>query len=111
MVAGPYATVIPGRYRVDFRLRLADAPPAEQLAAIVDVFSHAAGGQVAQHGISAAEFAARDASAPGEPYHTWSLEFQTDRLLNDVEFRVLHTGLGALAVDTVAVEYLDPPAQ
>lgn len=118
VVAGPYATVIPGRYRVDFRLRLADAPPTNQLAAIVDVFSHAAGGQVAQHGISAAEFAGRDASAPGglsmtegEGFHTWSLEFQTDRLLNDVEFRVLHTGLGALAVDTVAVEYLGPPAQ
>lgn len=45
------------------------------------------------------------------PYHTFSLEFQTDRLLNDVELRVLHTGLGALAVDTVAVEYLGPPGQ
>ncbi len=111
VVSGPYATVIPGRYRVDFRLRLADAPATDQLAAIVDVFSFTAGGQVAQHGISAAEFAARDTSAPGEPYHTFSLEFQTDRLLNDVEFRVLHTGLGALAVDTVAVEYLGPPAQ
>lgn len=111
VVSGPYATVIPGRYRVDFRLRLAEPPAGEGLVGIVDVFSFAAGGQVAQHGISAAEFAARDASAPEEPYHTWSLEFHTDRLLNDVEFRVLHTGLGALAVDTVAVEYLGPPAQ
>ena len=113
VVAGPYATVIPGRYRVDFRLKLADAPATDQLAAIIDVFSYAAGGQMAQHGITAAEFAARDASAPGglsmtesKPYHTFSLEFQTDRLLNDVEFRVLHTGLGALAADTVKVEYL-----
>ncbi|MFZ2360795.1 MAG: DUF2079 domain-containing protein, partial [Anaerolineae bacterium] len=130
VVSGPYATVIPGRYRVDFRLRLTDAPATDQLAAIVDVFSFAASGQVAQHGISAAEFAARDASAAlsmteaGDasalgglgmtqdgPYHTFSLEFQTDRLLNDVELRVLHTGLGALAVDTVAVEYLGPPGQ
>ena len=63
VVSGPYATVIPGRYRVDFRLRLADAPATDQLAAIVDVFSFAAGGQVVQHGISVAEFAARDASA------------------------------------------------
>ncbi len=123
VVSGPYATVIPGRYRVDFRLRLADAPATDQLAAIVDVFSFAAGGQVVQHGISAAEFAARDASAnqgdasapgglsmtEGGQYHTFSLEFQTDRLLNDVEFRVLHTGLGALAVDTLAVTYLGPP--
>lgn len=111
VVAGPYATVIPGRYRVDFRLRLADAPSTDQLAAIVDVFSYAAGGQVVQHGISAAEFAARDSAAPEESYHTVSLEFQTDRLLNDVEFRVLHTGLGELAVDTVAVAYLGPPGQ
>ncbi len=120
VVSGPYATVIPGRYRVDFLLRL-DAPPAgEGLAAIIDVFSFAAGGQVAQHGISLEEFAARDrdASAPsglsmteGGGFHTFSLEFQTDRLLNDVEFRVLHTGLGALAVDRVAVEYLGPPGQ
>ncbi|MEI2692560.1 MAG: hypothetical protein V9H69_23690 [Anaerolineae bacterium] len=106
VVAGPYATVIPGRYRVDFRLKLADAPATDQLAAIIDIFSYAAGGQVVQHGISAAEFAARDAAASGEPYHTFSLEFQTDRLLNDVEFRVLHTGLGALAVDRVALVYL-----
>ncbi len=116
VVSGPYATVIPGRYRVDFRLKLADAPVTDDLAAIVDVFSYAAGGQVVQHGISAAEFAARDASAAlsmteGGPYHTFSLEFQTDRLLNDVEFRVLHTGLGALAADTVIVSYLGPPGQ
>jgi len=118
VVSGPYATVIPGCYRVDFQLRL-DAPPAGAgLAAIVDVFSFAAGGQMAQHGISVEEFAARDASAPsglsmteGGGFHTFSLEFQTDRLLNDVEFRVLHTGLGALAVDRVAVEYLGPPGQ
>lgn len=118
VVAGPYATVIPGRYRVDFRLKLTDAPATDQLAAIIDIFSYAAGGQMTQHGITAAEFSARDASASGglsmtepKPFHTFSLEFQTDRLLNDVEFRVLHTGLGALAVDTVAVEYLGPPAQ
>jgi uncharacterized membrane protein len=130
VVAGPYATLIPGRYRADFRLRLTDAPEVDQLAAIIDVFSHAAGGQVVQHGISAAEFAARNAegdasAAPsaasgqalsmtgtGEgPFHTFSLEFQTDRLLNDVEFRVLHTGLGTLAVDTVAVEYLGAAGQ
>jgi hypothetical protein len=111
VVSGPYATVIPGRYRVDFRLRLAEPPASEGLVSIIDVFSFAAGGQVVQHGISAAEFAARDAAAPEEPYHTFSLEFQTDRLLNDVEFRVLHTGLGALAVDTVTVERLGPPGQ
>ena len=45
------------------------------------------------------------------PYHTFSLEFETERLLNDVEFRVLHTGLGALAADTVSVSYLGPPGQ
>ncbi|MBE2232399.1 MAG: DUF2079 domain-containing protein [Anaerolinea sp.] len=122
VVSGPYATVIPGRYRVDYRLRLAEPPAGEGPVAIVDVFSFAAGGQMAQHGISTEEFAARDASAPGGlsmtgttgssgPYHTFSLEFQTDRLLNDVEFRVLHTGLGALAVDSVAVKYLGPPGQ
>ena len=122
VVSGPYATVIPGRYRVDYRLRLAEPPAGEGPVAIVDVFSFAAGGQMAQHGISTEEFAARDASAPGGlsmtgttgssgPYHTFSLEFQTDRLLNDVEFRVLHTGLGALAVDTVAVKYLGPSGQ
>jgi uncharacterized membrane protein len=124
VVSGPYATVIPGRYRVDFRLRLAEPPAGEGLVGIVDVFSFAAGGLLAQHGISSEEFAAREAAAePGDAsalgglsmtrsggqYHTFSLEFQTDRLLNDVEFRVLHTGLGALAVDTVAVAYLGPP--
>jgi hypothetical protein len=128
VVSGPYATVIPGRYRVDFRLRLAEPPAGDGLVGIVDVFSFAAGGLIAQHGISAEEFAARNAAAAGDAlapgglsmtdktgsggqYHTLSLEFQTDRLLNDVEFRVLHTGLGALAVDTVAVERLGPPAQ
>jgi len=120
VVSGPYATVIPGRYRVDYRLRLAEPPAGEGLVGIIDVFSFAAGGQMAQHGISTEEFAARDASADlsmtgttgsSGPYHTFSLEFQTDRLLNDVEFRVLHTGLGALAVDTVAVKYLGPSGQ
>jgi hypothetical protein len=120
VVSGPYATVIPGRYRVDFRLKLAEAPATDQLAAIVDVFSYAAGGQVVQHGISAAEFVGRDAAGDqggasadlsmtgSKPYHTFSLEFQTDRLLNDVEFRVLHTGLGALTADTIVVNYLGP---
>lgn len=111
VVSGPYATVIPGRYRVDFRLKLVEPPDSDGLVAIIDVFSHAVGGQIVQRRISVAEFMARDATTTDstsgtKPYHTFSLEFQIDRLLKDVEFRVLHTGLGTLAVDTIRVEYL-----
>ncbi|MEM4723830.1 MAG: DUF2079 domain-containing protein [Candidatus Hadarchaeum sp.] len=119
VVSGPYATVIPGRYRVDFRLRLAEPLVANGLVAIIDVFSYAAGGLLAQHGISAEEFVMRDAAALNNEsnitrkglYHTFSLEFEIDQLLNDVEFRVFHTGLGALAIDTIAITYLAPPTQ
>lgn len=102
VVFGPYATLIPGHYRIDFRIKLLQPPAAaDDLVATADLFSFAAGGQVAQQNLTGASFA-----APGQ-YQVFSLELTTEKLLNDVEFRVRHTGRGALAVDSVAVVYLN----
>jgi hypothetical protein len=84
--------------------------------AIVDVFAHSVGGLLAQHGISTAEFAFLDdigktAEASRTSFHVFHLKFSIERMLNDIEFRVFHTGLGSLAVDTITVNYLGPPGQ
>lgn len=102
LVFGPYATLLPGRYRVEFRLKLLDEGLVGPVAT-VDVFSYAAGGLLAQRDLDGSDFAASG------PYQAFPLEFQTGQLLPDVEFRVGHRGPGALAADTISVTYLGPP--
>lgn len=106
VVFGPYATLIPGHYRIDFRIKLLEPPTVpEDLVATVDVFSFAAGGQVVQQNLTGATF-----STLGQ-YQVFSLELTTDKLLDDVEFRVRHSGRGTLAVDIISVVYLNAVGQ
>ncbi len=100
-VFGPYATLIPGRYRVEFRLKAGSE--AAGPVAVLDVFSFAAGGVVGQQEVAAEQFATPDA------YQSFGLDIRTDKLLQDVEFRVAHTGGAPLSIDTISVIYQGPP--
>ena len=101
-VFGPYATLIPGRYRVDFRMKVAENAPPSQVG-MVDVFSFAAGGVMGQQEARAEQFEAVN------QYQTFSLDIRTDKLLSDVEFRVAHTGSIPLSIDTIHVLYQGRP--
>jgi uncharacterized membrane protein len=99
LLFGPYAQMQPGRYRVTYRLKLAEPGLAGRVATI-DVFSHAAGGPLASADLDAAQFL-----TPGR-YQDFAVEFEIEEPLSSVEFRVLHSGLGTLAVDVVQVTFL-----
>jgi hypothetical protein len=97
LVYGPYTDLLPGRYRVEYALKTDCAGLNERVAA-VDVFTHRDGGLPrATREILGREFAAADR------YQLFALEFETDRPLEDVEFRVQYAGLGMLGLDRVQI--------
>jgi uncharacterized membrane protein len=95
---GPYSPLFPGKYAVNFRLRLAahgkvpDGP-----VATVDVFSNAAGGALAGRDISASDFTAEGV------YQDFPIEVEIRDLLPDLEFRVIYKGVGDLWADVIQV--------
>jgi hypothetical protein len=99
LLFGPYAQMQPGRYRVTYRLKLAESGLAGRVATI-DVFSHAAGGTLASADLDAAQFL-----APGQ-YQDFAVNLEIREPLPDVEFRVLHSGLGTLSADGIRVSFL-----
>ena len=97
LVYGPYTDLLPGRYRVEYALKTDRVGLNERVAA-VDVFTHRDGGLPrAAREILGREFAAADR------YQVFALEFETDRPLEDVEFRVQYAGQGMLGLDYVRV--------
>jgi hypothetical protein len=97
LVWGPYDTLLPGTYRVTYRLKaLGDAPAGP--VATLDVFSHAAGGPLA-----GADVAASDFDQPGQ-YQDFEVIVEIHDTLRDLEFRVLDHGRAELWVDAVRVE-------
>lgn len=99
MVYGPYASLIPGRYRVTFALRLVESAPAGRVAT-VDVYSSTAGGPLAARDIEASEFAG------SEGYQEFTLDFEVPWALGDVEYRLVARGSAHLMADRVQVSYL-----
>lgn len=99
LLFGPYVKMQPGRYRVTYRLKLVESSLVGRVATI-DVFSHTAGGPLAGAELDAVRFL-----KPGE-YQDFHVEFELKEPLPDVEYRVLHSGLGTLAADIVRVTFL-----
>ena len=103
LVFGPYVQMQPGRYRVTYRLKLAESGLAGRVATI-DIFSHDVGGPLAGTDLDAAQFV-----VPGQ-YQDFVVDLEIREPLLHVEYRVLHSGLGTLAADVVQVTYLGSPA-
>jgi hypothetical protein len=94
---GPYAALLPGRYRVSYRLKL-DAPSSRSgPIATLDVFSTAMGGALAGQDIMVQDFA-----SPGQ-WQDFSLEVEIPGVMDDVEYRVLYDGPEKLLVDSVEI--------
>jgi len=94
---GPYAALLPGKYRVSYRLKL-DGPSSRQgQLAAVDVFSTAMGGALAGQSILVQDFV-----ASGQ-YQDFSMDVEIPRALEDVEYRALYNGPERLWVDSVEI--------
>ncbi len=99
LLFGPYAQMQPGRYRVTYRLKLAEPGLAGRVATI-DVFSHAVGGPLASADLDATQFL-----VPGQ-YQDFVVDLEIREPLSAVEYRVLHSGLGTLSADDIQVAFL-----
>ncbi len=97
LVYGPYTDLLPGRYRVEYALKT-DRAGLDARVATIDVFTHRDGGLPR----AAREISGREFAAAGR-YEVFTLEFETDRPLEDVEFRVQYAGQGMLGLDYVQV--------
>ena len=97
IVFGPYARLYPGRYRVNFLMKLEGNPGSGPLAT-VDVYSHLDGGNPR----AAREISAADFTRPGA-YQPITLELDLGQTLDDVEFRAMYGGSGELWLDAIEV--------
>jgi hypothetical protein len=93
---GPYTALPSGKYQVVFRLRH-EGNGTEGTVATVEVFSNAAGGALAGSDVPATLF-----DAPGQ-YREVVVDLETHQTYEDLEFRVIPSGLGTLWVDAIQV--------
>jgi uncharacterized membrane protein len=93
---GPYDALWPGKYRVTFWLKLTGNTTQGKVATL-DVFSNAAGGQLAAKDLRA------ESLNSGGSYQPFTVDLETNQLWTDLEYRVLYYGKGDLAVDYVEV--------
>jgi hypothetical protein len=96
LVFGPYADLPPGKYRAEFILKTDRTDRAERVAT-VDVFTHKDGYARATREIPGTDFAAPDR------YQPFAIEFESDKPLEDLEYRVQYGGVGTLGLDAVRV--------
>ena len=96
LVFGPYADLPPGKYRAEFILKTDRTDRAERVAT-VDVFTHKDGYPRATREILGTDFAAADR------YQPFAIEFESDKPLEDLEYRVQYGGVGTLGLDAVRV--------
>jgi hypothetical protein len=93
---GPYASLMPGKYKVLYRLKHQDDGSTGTVAT-VDVFSSSAGGALAGRDIQASDFVSKG------QYQEFALDLETPQRYDDLEFRVLYEGRGTLWADNVEV--------
>lgn len=94
---GPYTDLPPGKYRVAYALKT-DRVGVDERVATVDVFTHRDGGPPrAMREITGREFDTADR------YQVFDLEFESDKPLEDLEFRVFYAGQGTLGLDVIRV--------
>jgi uncharacterized membrane protein len=104
LIFGPYTDLPPGAYRVEFSLKVDRNDRAEPVA-MLDVFTHKDGGVPrAAKEVLGTDFQAADR------YQPFVLEFESDKPLEDLEFRVqvAQSGQGTLCLDTVWVTPIIP---
>jgi uncharacterized membrane protein len=93
---GPYASLLPGKYRVLYLLKH-QGDGSTGAVATVDVFSTSAGGVLASRDIQASDFA-----ADGQ-YQEFTADLETQQRYDDLEFRVQYKGWGTLWADRIDV--------
>jgi hypothetical protein len=96
LVFGPYADLPPGKYRAEFILKTDRADRTDRVAT-VDVFTHKDGYPRATREILGTDFQAANR------YQPFAIEFESDKPLEDLEFRVQYGGVGTLGLDAVQV--------
>jgi hypothetical protein len=96
-IFGPYAELLPGKYRVSYRLKLDSSSSRSGPIATVDVFSTALGGALAAQDVMVQEFV-----TPGQ-WQDINLEVEIPGTVDDLEYRVLYTGPEKLLVDSVEI--------
>jgi uncharacterized membrane protein len=93
---GPYASLLPGKYQVLYRLKHRGDGSTGAVATL-DVFSSSAGGVLASQDVRTSDFASEGR------YQDFTLDLETQQRYEDLELRVLYKGLGTLWVDSVEV--------
>jgi hypothetical protein len=98
---GPYFPLAPGRYRVDFALKVEDNTCTDTVA---EIDSSACGGwqRLQSRPLRGVDFAS------AQRYQVFSLTFDTEDELDLVEFRVLAAGKAAVTLDHVDVTRVSP---
>jgi hypothetical protein len=98
---GPYLPLRPGRYRIDFALKISDNTSPEEVIKL-DACAFAG-----QQSLRVRSLRGIDFPAPGQ-YHTFSLTLDAQEELDLVEYRVLVAGKGAVTLDYVDVTRITP---
>jgi hypothetical protein len=115
LIYGPYARLIPGKYRARFSLK--DGRPLAEGGDLGgternsilddDTVARVATLEVLANGrtLASREITGTDFQTAGE-YQPLDVDFAAGEPLRDVEYRVLYAGNGTLCVDRVSVSYL-----
>ncbi|WP_029005392.1 sulfotransferase family 2 domain-containing protein [Azorhizobium doebereinerae] len=96
LMFGPYARLRAGRYRAQFQIGMAamdGAPAPDTPVARIDVCAEGGARLLAERVLTFGDMAQGD-------YERIDLPFVLPRTATDLEFRVFHTGLGPLAVES-----------
>ncbi len=94
---GPYVSLLPGKYRVTYWLRIEGTSSQQGPIATLDIFSTAMGGPLAGKDVMIQDFAAYG------NYQGISVDVEIPRALDDVEYRVLYRGPERLWADRIEV--------
>ncbi len=97
LVYGPYITLRPGKYRIDYRMKIQDVY-SDGRVAVLDVISRV-------NAYATKFISVKDFKKTGE-YKTFSLYIEISYLENNVEFRVNYRGGAKLFVDTIIMTKL-----
>ncbi len=100
-VYGPYVTLKKAAYIVRFALKATALCPTDQAFAKIDISCDHGARELVAKEIKGADFTQR------EKYKVFELNFKTDTILKDVEFRVIYFGKEKLWFDYVEIQQED----